>query len=30
MVNNLVTKHFGFEDEWKKNNGLFEEWGKHA
>lgn len=30
MVNNLVTKHFGFEDEWKKNNGMFEVWGKRA
>ena len=30
MVNNLVTKHFGFEDEWKKNNALFEQWGKHS
>jgi len=28
MVNNLVTKHFGFEDEWKKNTDLFTEWGK--
>jgi hypothetical protein len=30
MVNNLVTKHFGFEDEWKKNTALFEIWGKHG
>lgn len=30
MVNNLVTKHFGFENEWKKNNALFGVWGKHA
>ena len=29
MVNNLVTKHFGFEEEWNKCNSLFEEWGKH-
>jgi len=30
MVNNLVTKHFGFEEEWKQTNKLFDEWGKHA
>lgn len=30
MVNNLVTKHFGFEDEWKQNNALFGVWGKHG
>ena len=29
MVNNLVTKHFGFEEEWEKNNEMFAEWGKH-
>jgi hypothetical protein len=29
MVNNLMTKHFGFEQEWKTNNKLFDEWGKH-
>lgn len=29
MVNNLVTKHFEFEQEWKKNTDLFDEWGKH-
>jgi len=29
MVNNLVTKHLGFEEEWKENNRLFAEWGKH-
>jgi hypothetical protein len=29
MVTNLVTKHFGFEDDWKKADQLFEEWGKH-
>lgn len=29
MVNNLMTKHFGFEEEWKKNTDLFDEWGKH-
>lgn len=28
MVNNLVTKQFGFEDEWRKNNELFLAWGK--
>jgi len=27
MVNNLVTKHFKFEDEWKAGNALFQEWG---
>jgi len=31
MVNNLVTKHFGFDEEWKQNNKkLFDEWGKHS
>jgi hypothetical protein len=25
MVNNLVTKHLGFEEEWKKNTNLFDE-----
>jgi hypothetical protein len=29
MVNSLVTKHFGFEEEWKKNSDLYAEWGKH-
>jgi hypothetical protein len=28
MVNNIVTKHLGFETEWKENNTLFEKWGK--
>ncbi len=28
LVNNLVTKYFGFEDEWKQNSQLYEEWGK--
>jgi hypothetical protein len=28
MVNNLVTKHLGFEDEWKKNTDLFAYWGR--
>jgi hypothetical protein len=30
IVNNLVTKHFGFEEEWTENNRLFLEWGKHS
>jgi hypothetical protein len=30
MVNNLVTKHFGFEEEWKQNNKLYDKWGKHS
>jgi hypothetical protein len=30
MVNNLVTKHFGFEEKWRRNNQLFDEWGKHS
>jgi uncharacterized protein DUF6988 len=29
MVNNIVTKYLGFEDEWKENNRLLDEWGKH-
>jgi hypothetical protein len=29
MISNLVTKHFGFEDEWKKVGPLYGEWGKH-
>ena len=29
MVTNLVTKHFGFEEDWKKVGQMFEEWGKH-
>lgn len=28
MVNNIVTKHFGLEEEWKENTSLFCEWGK--
>ncbi|HYL15742.1 MAG TPA: hypothetical protein VEV41_22090 [Terriglobales bacterium] len=24
-----MTKHSGFEEEWKKNTDLFDEWGKH-
>ena len=28
MVNDLVTKHFGYEEEWKKNERLFIEWEK--
>lgn len=27
MVNNLVTKHFGFEEEWKNNTELYANWG---
>jgi hypothetical protein len=30
MVTNLVTKHFGFEEEWRKCTELFGEWGKHS
>ncbi len=30
IVNNLVTKHFGFEKEWEKNTELYVEWGKHS
>lgn len=29
MVNNVVTKYLGFEEEWKKNTELLAEWGKH-
>jgi hypothetical protein len=29
MVNNLMTKHFKWEEEWKQNTELFVEWGKH-
>jgi hypothetical protein len=29
MVTNLVTKHFGFEEDWKKVNEMFEQWGKN-
>lgn len=29
MVNNLMTKHFSWEQEWKQNTDLFVEWGKH-
>ena len=28
MVNNLVTKYLGFEEEWKQNSNLYEQWGK--
>ena len=28
IVNNLVTKHFNFEEEWKRSNDLFVEWGQ--
>jgi|SRR5579871_6070850 len=27
MVNNIVTKHLGWEDEWKANTDLYAEWG---
>lgn len=30
IVNNLITKHFGFENEWKANTELYAEWAKHA
>lgn len=30
LVTNLVTKHFGFEEEWRQCAKLFEEWGKHS
>jgi hypothetical protein len=29
MISNLVTKHFGFEDDWKKVGLLLGEWGAH-
>jgi hypothetical protein len=29
MISNLVTKHFGFDEDWKKVGDLFAEWGKH-
>jgi len=29
MISNLVTKHFGFEEDWKKVGDLFAVWGKH-
>jgi hypothetical protein len=30
MVSNLVTKHFGFEDDWKNVSQMYDEWGKHS
>jgi hypothetical protein len=30
MVTNLVTKHFGFEDDWKNVSQIYDEWGKHS
>jgi hypothetical protein len=30
MVTNLVTKHFGFEEDWSKVTELYVEWGKHS
>jgi hypothetical protein len=29
MVTNLLTKHFGFEDDWKKVTDMYAEWGQH-
>jgi hypothetical protein len=29
MVNNRVAKRLGFDEEWKENTRLFDEWGKH-
>jgi hypothetical protein len=30
MVTSLVTKHFGFEDDWKSVSHIYGEWGKHS
>jgi hypothetical protein len=30
MVTNLVTKHFGFEQDWENVTQLYVEWGKHS
>jgi len=30
MVNNLVTKHFGFESEWEQNTKIFSKWGEES
>ena len=30
LVTNLVTKNFGFEEEWRKCTKLFGEWGEHS
>lgn len=30
MVSNLVAKHFGFEDDWKRVSQMFDEWGQHS
>jgi hypothetical protein len=30
MVTNLVTKHFGFEEEWRRCAELFDEWARHS
>lgn len=30
MVNNIVTKHLGFEEDWKENNRLFDEWSRRG
>ena len=29
MLSNLVTKHFQFEDDWKKVTDIYVEWGKN-
>jgi hypothetical protein len=29
MLTILLTKHFGFDDDWKKVGEMFEDWGKH-
>ena len=29
MINNIVTKHFGFEEDWKANNRLFGRMGRN-
>ena len=29
MLTNLVTKHFGFEDDWKKVTEMYVDWGEH-
>lgn len=30
LVTNLITKKFGFEEEWRQCTELFEEWGKRS
>ena len=29
MVTNLLTKHFGFEEDWKNVTEMYVEWGRH-